>query len=180
MQGDQAGNRRVLWNFDNVRSGGIGTVEFRGGPVLHNATQTIHWILFAVGFILLAIDEVCDPPLSSMLDLGAFSMALLTRLQDKLCTGDFSYVEPGTPLFWQRAIALWSRIRGCARRKVTEKRTLPHFYKTMNENGLNSGVYPDSETDELEADESEADDPEADESDADESDGSDSYSDDSD
>ena len=79
MQGDQEGNRRVLWNFSNVSSG-IGTVEFRGGPVLHSATQTIHWILFAVGFILLAIERVCGPPFGSTLDLGAFAMAMLTRL----------------------------------------------------------------------------------------------------
>ena len=81
MQGDQEGNRRVLWNFSNVKSNGrIGTVEFRGGPVLHTARSTIHWILFAVGFILLAIEEVCDPPLGSMLDLGPLALALLTRL----------------------------------------------------------------------------------------------------
>ena len=64
MQGDQEGNRRVLWNFSNVRSsGGIGTIEFRGGPVLHTATRTIYWILFAVGFILLATEEVKSPTL---------------------------------------------------------------------------------------------------------------------
>ena len=79
MQGDQEGNRRVLWNFSNVSSD-IGTVEFRGGPMLYTADRTIHWILFAVGFILLAIEEVCGPPLDSMLDLGAFASALLTRL----------------------------------------------------------------------------------------------------
>ena len=80
MQGDQEGNRRVLWNFSNVSSGRIGTVEFRGGPVLHDAHETIWWILFALGFILLAIDEVCDLPLGSMLDLGALALALLTQL----------------------------------------------------------------------------------------------------
>lgn len=79
MQGDQEGNRRVLWNFSNVSSG-IGTVEFRGGPVLHTATRTIHWILFAVGFILLATEEVCGPFLGSMLDSEALALALLTRL----------------------------------------------------------------------------------------------------
>ena len=79
MQGDQEGNRRVLWNFSNVSSG-IGTVEFRGGPVLHTATRTIHWILFAVGFILHAIERVCGPPFGITLDLGAFALAMLTRL----------------------------------------------------------------------------------------------------
>lgn len=81
MQGDQEGNRRVLWNFRNVCSSSrTGTIEFRGGPVLHTATSTIHWILFALGFILLAIEEVCDLPLGSMLDLGPLALALLTRL----------------------------------------------------------------------------------------------------
>ena len=79
MQGDQEGNRRVLWNFSNVSSR-IGTVEFRGGPVLHTAAQTIHWILFAVSFLMLATKEVGGPPLSSMLDLGAFTLVLLTQL----------------------------------------------------------------------------------------------------
>ena len=64
MQGDQEDNRRVLWNFSNVRSSdGIGTIEFRGGPVLHTATRTIYWIEFAVGFILLATEEVKSPTL---------------------------------------------------------------------------------------------------------------------
>ena len=69
MQGDQEGNRRVLWNFSNL-SNGIGTVEFRGGPGLDDPNKTIHWILFALGFILLAMEEVCDPPLGRMLALG--------------------------------------------------------------------------------------------------------------
>lgn len=77
MQGDQEGNRRVLWNFSNVSSG-IGTVEFRGGPGLHSQDKTIYWILFAVGFILLAIEEVCDLALDIILSLGP--LALLTRL----------------------------------------------------------------------------------------------------
>ena len=76
MQGDQEGHRKVLWNFSNVSSSGIGTVEFRGGPVLHDAVETIWWILFAIGFILLAIEEVCDLPLGSMLDLGAVDTPL--------------------------------------------------------------------------------------------------------
>lgn len=146
MQGDQEGNRRVLWNFSNVSSG-IGTVEFRGGPVLHSAHRTIHWILFAVGFILLATEEVCGPPLGSMLDLGAFSSALLTRLQDELSEGNLSYIEPGTPLSRQRATELWSRIRSCTGRKITQKWSLPYTYKEMNGYGWRDEylAYPYSE-----------------------------------
>ena len=69
MQGDQEGNRRVLWNFGNL-SNGIGTVEFRGGPGLHDESKTIYWILFALGFILLAMEEVCDPSMGCTLDWG--------------------------------------------------------------------------------------------------------------
>lgn len=77
MQGVQNGNRRVLWNFDNV-SDRTGTIEFRGGPGLHDKRETIRWILFAVGFILLAIEEVRDLPPGRMLHLR--KIALLTRL----------------------------------------------------------------------------------------------------
>lgn len=59
MQGNQDDNRRVLWNFDNL-TGHKGTIEFRGGPGLHDARMTIRWILFAISFILLAIEEVRD------------------------------------------------------------------------------------------------------------------------
>ena len=62
MQGTQEGNRKVLWNFDNV-CGAKGTIEFRGGPGLHSQGETVFWILFAVGFILLAIEEVRGLPL---------------------------------------------------------------------------------------------------------------------
>ena len=129
MQGDQEGNRKVLWNFSNVKSSGrLGTIEFRGGPALHSMASTIDWILFTLGFILLATEEVCDPPLDSMLDSGPLELALLTHHQDKLRTGNFSYVEPGTRLFRQRAIELWSRIRDCTKRKITQKCTLPYSY----------------------------------------------------
>lgn len=75
-QCDQEGNRRVLWNFDNVD--GIGTIGFRGGPGLQSKSETIRWILFAVNFILLAIEEVRDLGLGRMLHWG--EIALMTRL----------------------------------------------------------------------------------------------------
>ena len=56
MQGDDS--RYVLWNFRNTLPGGSGTIEFRGIPGVHSGQETIHWILFAVGFILLALEEV--------------------------------------------------------------------------------------------------------------------------
>lgn len=65
-----------MWNFDNVD--GIGTIEFRGGPGLQSKSETIRWILFAVGFILLAIEEVRDLGLGRMLHWG--EIALMTRL----------------------------------------------------------------------------------------------------
>ena len=58
MQGDQEGGRYALWNFQNLKTHGIGTIEFRGLPGIHSAQETIHWILFAVGFVLLAEEEV--------------------------------------------------------------------------------------------------------------------------
>ena len=60
MQGEE---RRVIWNFRNIVPNGIGTVEFRGGPQLHTSQETIRWIMFAVGFIELALNEVCGQPL---------------------------------------------------------------------------------------------------------------------
>ncbi|KAL9068855.1 MAG: hypothetical protein Q9161_005942 [Pseudevernia consocians] len=154
MQGDQDGNRRVLWNFDNVCSGRIGTVEFRGGPVLHTPDRTIHWILFAVGFILLATQE------------------------DKLSTGNFSYVEPGTPLFRQRASELWARIRDCTGRRITQKWSLPYTYEAMNGHGSSSAAISDSEPDESEPEKSEPDESEPDESEPEESEPDDSEPDD--
>ena len=58
MQGHQEGARYALWNFQNLSTPGIGTIEFRGLPGIHSAQETIHWILFAVGFTLLAVKEV--------------------------------------------------------------------------------------------------------------------------
>ena len=168
MQGDQEGNRRVLWNFSNIRSNSrTGTIEFRGGPVLHTTASTIYWILFAVGFILLATEEVCDSPLGSMLDLGPLALALLTRHQDKLRTGNFSYVGPETPLFRQRASELWNRICNCTKRKITQKVSLPPSYETMNEHRGSSGANEDLETDDPEADDLGVDDSETDDSDED-------------
>ena len=59
MQGDQERGRHALWNFKNLNTPGSGTIEFRGLPGVHSAQETIHWILFAVGFLLLAEEEVC-------------------------------------------------------------------------------------------------------------------------
>ena len=57
MQGNQDDGRYVLWNFRNL-VGGTGTIEFRGIPEIHSGQETIHWILFAVGFLLLAQEKV--------------------------------------------------------------------------------------------------------------------------
>lgn len=75
MQGNEDGGRRVLWNFRNLLPSKSGTIEFRGISGVHSAQETIIWILFAVGFILLVSKEVCD--LMNCFDLGP--NALLTR-----------------------------------------------------------------------------------------------------
>ena len=54
MQGDE---KYVLWNFRNITKA-KGTIEFRGAPGVHSAQETYHWILFALGFVLLALEEV--------------------------------------------------------------------------------------------------------------------------
>ena len=58
MQGDEQGSRKALWNFKNLLPGSKGTIEFRGISGVHSGQETVDWILFALGFILLAIEEV--------------------------------------------------------------------------------------------------------------------------
>lgn len=55
MQGD---NRYVLWNFQNIRRGGSGTIEFRGGRGMRGPNRTKWVIGFVVGFIHLLLVEV--------------------------------------------------------------------------------------------------------------------------
>jgi hypothetical protein len=59
--------RYVLWNFQNIfpdaRTGRCtGTVEFRGGSQFLNTMGTLRWIAFVLGFITLALKEVCALP----------------------------------------------------------------------------------------------------------------------
>ena len=58
MQGGEEGSRRTLWNFQNLLPNETGTIEFRGISGVHSGQETVDWILFAIGFILLAIEEV--------------------------------------------------------------------------------------------------------------------------
>jgi hypothetical protein len=63
----QASSRYVCWNFHNTfptvdRSGRTrhsGTVEFRGGSQFLNTKGTLAWVAFVLGFITLALEEVC-------------------------------------------------------------------------------------------------------------------------
>lgn len=60
------GNRYVLWNFQNIfphpKTGRCtGTVEFRGGNQFLNTKGTLAWVAFVLGFITLALKEVCFP-----------------------------------------------------------------------------------------------------------------------
>ena len=63
MQGKHNRSKYVLWNFQNLQNPDKNkeTIEFRGIPGVHSDQETIHWILFAVGFVLLAEEEVCHP-----------------------------------------------------------------------------------------------------------------------
>ena len=64
IQGLDKDDRRVLWNFQNVtpmswiRTSATGTVEFRGGRCLRGPARTKRWIVFAIAFVILAIQEV--------------------------------------------------------------------------------------------------------------------------
>lgn len=58
------GNRYVLWNFQNIfpnpKTGRCtGTVEFRGGNQFLSTKGTLAWVAFVLGFITLALQEVC-------------------------------------------------------------------------------------------------------------------------
>lgn len=62
------GNRYVLWNFQNIfphpKTGRCtGTIEFRGGNQFLNTKGTLAWVAFVLGFITLALQEVCYYPL---------------------------------------------------------------------------------------------------------------------
>ena len=54
----QGGERNCLWNFQNIRSGQSGTVEFRGGRHLRGPVRTKRWVTFAVLFVDLALQTV--------------------------------------------------------------------------------------------------------------------------
>lgn len=54
----QGNNRRVLWNFQNVRTSG--SVEFRGGPRLRGPIHTKRWIAFVVSFIHMCVSQNFD------------------------------------------------------------------------------------------------------------------------
>ncbi|KAL6719420.1 hypothetical protein ACLMJK_003660 [Lecanora helva] len=107
MQGGQDGSRNVLWNFKNLE-GSKGTIEFRGLPGIRSAEETIHWVLFAIGFLLLAEEE--DEFGSNM---------------------PFTYVGPGTDKLRQRTEELWTRIRQCCINRLTAKWNLPSDYENM-------------------------------------------------
>lgn len=78
------GNRYVLWNFQNIfphpKTGRCtGTVEFRGGNQFLNTKGTLAWVAFVLGFITLAIKEVCRHALFLLLflDGSLFSVPCL-------------------------------------------------------------------------------------------------------
>lgn len=131
MQGTGDDNRRVLWNFANVTPGLTGTIEFRGGPALHNVSDTVAWVLFTLGFIMLALYEVCSYFQWTHTSLACNERFVNEYAQDELSQDNFSYVSPGTPLFQHRADELWSRIRRRAKRTITKKLSLPHSYRDM-------------------------------------------------
>lgn len=55
-------DRYVLWNFGNtISTRDTGTIEFRGGRHLRDGFRTKRWIVFALSFIALAIEEVRRP-----------------------------------------------------------------------------------------------------------------------
>ncbi|KAH6633762.1 putative amidoligase enzyme-domain-containing protein [Boeremia exigua] len=51
----QGNNRKVLWNFQNIRKSG--SIEFRGGPRLRGPIHTKRWIAFVVSFIHMCISK---------------------------------------------------------------------------------------------------------------------------
>jgi Putative amidoligase enzyme len=55
MQGNE---RAVLWNFQNTRPQGSGTIEFRGGRHMRGPHRTLRWIAFAVSVIYMSLREV--------------------------------------------------------------------------------------------------------------------------
>ena len=59
MQGDSDRSRYVLWNLENI-IGQSGTIEFRGIPETHSGQEVVLWVLFAIGFILHAQEQVCS------------------------------------------------------------------------------------------------------------------------
>lgn len=59
IQGPNYEDRRAIWNFANIIKASQ-SVEFRGGPSLHDVLPTKWWISFAVGFVHLAISKVCS------------------------------------------------------------------------------------------------------------------------
>ena len=67
IQGWDKEDRRTLWNFHNVtpkpnsEQSSTGSVEFRGGRCLRGPVRTKRWIAFSIGFVILAIEEVCIP-----------------------------------------------------------------------------------------------------------------------
>ncbi|SMR44971.1 unnamed protein product [Zymoseptoria tritici ST99CH_3D1] len=45
------GDRRAVWNFENLQVGGLGTIEFRMPPQARSAAEAIHWAAFAMVFV---------------------------------------------------------------------------------------------------------------------------------
>ncbi|KAK5171432.1 uncharacterized protein LTR77_004576 [Saxophila tyrrhenica] len=67
-------DRKVVWNFKPAATGGIGTIEFRGGRHLRGPVRTKRWIAFAVSFTHFLLEaKACTrgrfPPIYSTHDL---------------------------------------------------------------------------------------------------------------
>jgi hypothetical protein len=54
----QGNDRQVLWNFQNTRPQGSGTIEFRGGRHMRGPHRALRFIAFAVSVIYMALKEV--------------------------------------------------------------------------------------------------------------------------
>jgi hypothetical protein len=57
----QSDDRQVLWNFQNTRPRGIGTIEFRGGRHMRGHVRTLRCIAFAISVIYMSLQEVNTP-----------------------------------------------------------------------------------------------------------------------
>jgi hypothetical protein len=58
----QGNDRNVLWNFQNTRPHGSGTIEFRGGRHMRGPRRALRLIAFAVSVIYMSLQRVRKYP----------------------------------------------------------------------------------------------------------------------